>query len=116
MIATFFCLALAAIDGDGIACRDGTRLRLAGVNAREMRGNPCPKQRPCPAMSAARSRQVLDGMVRGKALACVRHDVSWGRPVVSCAVGGVDVRCAMLAAGAVARWPEYERRYRLGRC
>lgn len=50
--ATFVCTPVAVWDGDGpIWCKEGPKIRIAGIAAREMdgtcsRGHPCSRQEP----------------------------------------------------------------------
>ncbi len=116
MMAAFLCAVVSIVDGDGLRCQDATAVRLAGVNARELHGAPCPRGRPCPAMPARQSRAVLSRMALGKTLRCRSVDISYRRIVARCSVGGVDLSCAMIAAGAAVRWDSYWRRYRMAPC
>jgi len=112
---TFLCLVVAVTDGDGIRCADGTRIRLAAINARELHGTPCPRNRPCPPMSGNAARSTLQRLVAGRTIQCRKVGVSYHRVVADCTVDARNVSCAMVAAGAAAWWPEYARRYRM-RC
>lgn len=62
---TFTCTAIAVWDGDGpIWCKEGPRIRLAGINAREL-DNSCRKGARCPAMSGIEARDVLVNLLGG---------------------------------------------------
>ena len=59
--ATFVCTPIAVWDGDGpIWCKEGPKIRIAGIAAREMDGT-CSRRHPCPASSAAAARDALVG-------------------------------------------------------
>lgn len=116
LATAFLCAVVAVYDGDTITCDSGVRVRLAGVNSREMHGNPCPHNRPCPTMPAKQSRAVLAGMIEGRTLACVKVGTSYRRVVATCSIEGRDLGCALLAAGSVARWDRYWSEYKLPRC
>jgi endonuclease YncB( thermonuclease family) len=117
LATAFLCAVVAVYDGDTLTCDSGVRVRLAGVNSREMHGNPCPNNRPCPAMSAQESRAVLSGMIVGRTLRCVQVGTSFRRVVATCQLpDGRDLSCALLSAGSVERWDRYWSEYRMGRC
>jgi endonuclease YncB( thermonuclease family) len=126
------CTPVLIYDADTLTCADGAKLRVAGVNARELKGAPCPRDFPCPAMSAVQARQVTVRLlgatvigsrptghlvVRAPAIRYWPVDRNRDRIVarVTTASGG-DLRCSLVAARAVADWPKFVRRYRLHRC
>lgn len=109
--ALFLCLVVLVKDGDTWVCKDGTEVRSAAINTRELHGNPCPRQRPCPAMSAEDSRKVLSGLVLGKTVRCRRVGMSYRRVVAQCWHGGQDIACQMVRLGAAAWWKSYADRY-----
>jgi endonuclease YncB( thermonuclease family) len=110
------CTVAAISDGDTWRCTDRTRIRLAGVNARELHGDPCPRGRPCPAMPAREAKATLERMILGKTLRCQALGTSYKRIVASCTINGIDIRCRLIASGAVADWERYRRAYGLRRC
>lgn len=116
MIATILCLVVSVTDGDGLRCADGTRIRLAAINARELHGAPCPRDRPCPPMAGPAARAYLDRLVGGRTIRCRQVGVSYRRVVADCTVAGRNVSCAMVKAGAAASWESYARRYRMRPC
>lgn len=120
--ATFVCTVVSVYDGDGpIHCRERAetgkpiKIRLHGINAREMDGS-CRQNAPCPKASAGAAKTTLTRLVRGKVLHCGRMGRSYGRIDARCSVDGVDVSCAMMRSGTVARWPDFDRDGRLLRC
>jgi endonuclease YncB( thermonuclease family) len=89
----FACAAPRAVDGDTLACSDGTRVRLRGVDTAE-RGEP--------GWAAAREelrRRVSPGLV-----IVVPHHRNRGRVVGDVLVRGANVGRAMDRAGWSKRW------------
>lgn len=116
----FACTPVRVWDGDGpIWCAEGPRVRLAAIGARELDGS-CRRRQPCPKMSGVAARDVLvrllggargmtrDGhvIVAGPRLRCRSAGSARGdRTAAWCALpGGRDVSCALVTAGAAARW------------
>lgn len=61
----FQCSAIAVWDGDGpIWCAEGPRIRLAGINTRELDGS-CRRGMRCPAMSGPAARSTLVDLLGG---------------------------------------------------
>lgn len=126
------CTPALIYDADTFTCADGTKLRVAGVNSRELKGVPCPGDYPCPAMSAIKARDVTVRLlgatvvgkrptghliVRAPAIRYQEVDRSHNRLVARIITArGHDLRCGLQAAGAVAAWPKFVRRYRLRPC
>jgi endonuclease YncB( thermonuclease family) len=125
---TFQCTPIAVYDGDGpVWCREGPKIRIAGVAAREMDGS-CRANQPCPQVAAidARDRLVrlLGGprgtlpeghvVVRSATMTCVSEGSAGGsRTAAWCrspAVG--DLSCAVVHAGGAVRWARYWRSHR----
>ena len=118
----FTCVAVAVWDGDGpILCRDGGKVRLSGINAREMDGY-CRVGHPCPAAGAIVARDALVQLLGGKSgvtrdghitlrpvvLKCQVTGGSYGRITAFCRAPNVgDLSCALLASGTVAKWPRF---------
>lgn len=124
---SFACIAVAVWDGDGpIKCRDGSKVRLSGINAREMdgscrRGHPCPSAGPVAARSelvrllGGADRVTADGhiSVRPVTLKCRMTGGSYDRITAFCSAPAVgDLSCAMLASRTVAKWPRYWGKHR----
>jgi endonuclease YncB( thermonuclease family) len=118
---TFACSAVSVWDGDGpVTCSDGRKVRLAGVNAREIDGS-CRKGHPCPLVSGIASRDALvallggsrgttaDGHVRVAArLRCEVTGFSYGRVTAFCRTArGTDLSCALVASGHAAIWQRH---------
>lgn len=101
------CLRPRAIDGDTVACADGTRLRLSGIDAPEMPGH-CRAGRACAPGSAIRSRGRLRSGLRLGPLTYrpLLRDI-YGRTVALVYAGTINLSCRQLAARQaiyVARW------------
>ena len=125
---TFPCTPDRVWDGDGpLWCKEGPRIRLAGVAAREIDGT-CRSNQPCPEASAEQARDALvrlvgkptgrsrEGhvIVRGPKLTCRsdgdgrgKRTAAWCR---SQRVG--DLSCAMVKTGTVLKWSRYWRKHR----
>lgn len=125
---TFVCTPDRVWDGDGpLWCREGPRVRLAGIAARE-RGGDCRINQPCPAASAERARDALVGlvgqpigrsreghvMVTGPKLTCRSDgDGRGNRTAAWCkSARAGDLSCAMLKTGTVLKWQRYWRNHR----
>lgn len=124
----FVCTPTRVWDGDGpVWCREGARLRLAGIAAREHDGT-CRANQPCPRASAEAARDTLVKLlgkpngqsrqghivVRGPTLRCVSNgSAGRGRTDAWCvSPTNGDVSCAMVASGMVLRWQRYWRGHR----
>lgn len=125
---TFICTPIRVWDGDGpVWCREGPRIRLGGIAAREIDGS-CRRGQPCPRASGIAARdalvRLLGGargrtgtghiLVTGPRLQCSSTGNAKGdRTGAWCSAPGVgDLSCAMIATGTVLRW----QRYATGHC
>jgi endonuclease YncB( thermonuclease family) len=100
----FACVVLSITDGDTLRCRDGTRVRLAGIDAPELPGH-CRQGRKCVAGDASASTRTLASLAFGRTLTCRKVGVSYDRVVAFCETGGIDLSCAQFRGGhAVARY------------
>lgn len=125
---TFTCTPVAVYDGDGpVWCKEGPRIRLAGIAAREMDGT-CRVNQPCPAATAIEARdrlvrllggpkgQLPTGHVRVSAspMTCFSEGNAKGlRTAAWCRLpSGVDLSCAMVQSATALRWPRYWRDHR----
>lgn len=123
----FRCTPEAVWDGDGpVWCKEGPRIRLAGIAAREMDGS-CSPGHPCPALDALQARDALvlllgsrtgvgphgHILVSGPTLTCVSTGPAGGnRTGAWCrSPSSGDISCAMVAQGAAARWDRYWREH-----
>nr|WP_238474161.1 hypothetical protein [Altericroceibacterium spongiae] len=110
---------MAVWDGDGaLWCREGPKIRLEGIAAREMDGSCRPGQ-PCPAASAEEARDALVDLlggpkgkwktghiiVRYPSMQCQNLGQSYDRIVARCKLkDGRDLSQAMLDTRTVLRW------------
>lgn len=110
-------------DGDGpLWCKEGPRIRLAGIAARELDGS-CRENHPCPPASGVVARNELarllgsvvgtssDGhlLVEGPALSCVSAGSgNYGRTSAWCVSPNVgDISCLMVEEGMALRWHRF---------
>ena len=109
------CLSAQAIDGDTLRCADGVRIRVAGIEANEMRGG-CHLP-VCPTISGPDGKLWMERQVGGKDLRYSPVGKTWKR--ISAIVrlpSGQDLSCAAIRAGVAVRWERYDREGRLLRC
>ena len=111
--AKFPCTVALVNDGDTLRCREAgadgkaIRIRLSGIAARERDGS-CGRGHPCPAASAEAATATLTRIALDETLACRATGTSWNRVAAFCRrADGVDLSCAMLDSGTVAKWPRY---------
>lgn len=125
-VGTEPCTAVAVYDGDGpIHCREGWKVRLDGIAAREM-DETCRPNHPCPDASGQDARDTLVRLLGGATgqlgtghitirpivLACRVTGQSYDRRNAWCALpDGTDLSCAMIASGRALRWDKYWRRH-----
>ena len=110
----FLCLVSQVHDGDTLRCATGERVRIAGIEANELRGG-CHLSH-CAAGTGVQARQIARRMLLGQSLRCQALGQSYRRVVASCDLAGRDVGCELVAQGAAVTWPAYRIRYRLGPC
>lgn len=94
---TFRCSVASLTDGDTLRCKDGTRVRIAGIDASEI--SPCSQGRQCAPGDAAASKRALAAMAPGRTLTCRRVGTSYKRAVAFCSAEGMDLSCAQVRAG-----------------
>lgn len=97
------CQGPSITDGDTFRC-NGTRIRLAAIDAPEMPGH-CKTGRQCTPGDPHAAKAYLIQLTRGPVIC--RQDTldKYGRTVAHCEAGGRDLSCAMVAAGhAVERY------------
>ena len=119
----FACTPTHVWDGDGpIWCKEGPRIRLSGIAARELDGT-CRSGHPCPAVGAIVARDALVELlgepigvgqhghilVSGPVMRCVSNGSAGGVRTAAWCVSprGGDVNCAMVRGGWAARWDRY---------
>ena len=101
--STFSCSVEKITDGDTLRCSDGTRVRIAGIDAPEI--TACAPGRKCTPGDATASKRSLASMASGKTLNCRQVGKSYDRAVAFCSAGDTDLSCAQVKAGqAVQRY------------
>ena len=104
----FTCSVATITDGDTLRCTDGTRVRLAGIDAPEI--SPCAPGRKCVSGDGTASRRSLAGLAHARTLRCEAVGTSYKRIVAFCSAGELDLSCAQVRAGqAVTRYSEKAR-------
>jgi endonuclease YncB( thermonuclease family) len=105
---SFSCRVAKVTDGDTLRCADGTRVRLAGIDAPEI--TPCKQGRRCVSGDAQASRRVLASLAADETITCRRVGTSYSRAVAFCSSQGVDLSCALVRNGyAVKRYSEQDK-------
>jgi endonuclease YncB( thermonuclease family) len=111
MLALLLCTVAYVNDGDTLRCTDGTRIRLAGIDAPELPGH-CQQGRACAPGDPYRSKQALEAMVTGRTLRCLPNGTSYNRVTAWCSADGQDLSCAMLGGGYAIRYDRFWRGHR----
>lgn len=113
----FTCTVASITDGDTLRCvergADGRaiRVRLSGIDARERDGT-CAVGHPCASASAQSATAELHRLASGQVLSCQPEGSTYGRVAAFCRAGPVDLSCAMLDSGTVAKWERFWRGHR----
>lgn len=109
MIALFLCLVASVTDGDTLRCSDGTRVRIAGIDAPELAGH-CARNRQCTPGDPIAARNSLVALSQNKILRCNSVGTSYNRVLAHCTVSGQSIGCAQVRRGqAVLRYSEKAR-------
>lgn len=109
------CIVASITDGDTLRCRDGTRVRLHAVAARERDGS-CSPGHPCPSASAQAATNELRRLAEGKTLRCHSTGESYDRITAICwTPEGTEINCAMVRSGVALIWDRFNRESRLCR-
>jgi len=120
----FVCTPIAVYDGDGpVWCKEGPKVRLAGIAAREM-DDSCRPGQPCPDASGIAARDRLVGLlggskgemdnghikVAGGPLYCLSAGSGQGERTAAWCLNtnSQNLSCEILATGTVLRWPSYD--------
>lgn len=107
--ATLSCPVASITDGDTLRCRDGTRIRLHAVAARET-DETCSPGHPCPEATAAAATRELRRLAAGRTLQCEPTGRSYDRVTAICwTPQGVEINCAMVRSGTTLVWPRFDR-------
>lgn len=108
----FSCVVASVHDGDTMRCQDGTRVRLSGIDAREANGS-CAPGHPCADASADAATAALRQLALGQGFVCEDEGATYNRRAGFCRRSdGLDLSCAMLASGTVAKWGRYWKGHR----
>lgn len=113
MALAILCIVASIQDGDTFTCQNNQRIRLARIDAPEMRGHCRPGRNCAPgdpfASRAALERKLTAGAVRCQPVPASPRGGSpvdrYGRMVAVCSVNGRDVGEAMVREGFAVRWP-----------
>jgi endonuclease YncB( thermonuclease family) len=111
--AFFLCTSPSITDGDTVRCANGTRVRLAAVDAPEI--TECRKGRTCAPGDGERSKRSLAQLIGGRNLSCRKSGTSYNRVVAWCSAGGEDLSCEMWRGGYAIRLEQFDRERRLCR-
>tara|TARA_R110002094_G_scaffold190917_1_gene165472 strand:- start:2866 stop:3420 length:555 start_codon:yes stop_codon:yes gene_type:complete len=120
----FQCTPIAVWDGDGpVWCREGMKIRLAGIAAREIDGS-CRPDHPCPVASGIKARDRLVSLFGGAKGSHKQGHVIVSAPAMQCLSAGSgkgdrtaawclladgrNVSCEMITSGTVLRWKTYD--------
>lgn len=106
--ADFSCAVASITDGDTLRCRDGSRIRLHAVAARETDGT-CSPGHPCPSASAEAATNELRRLAQGQTLRCQSTGRSYDRVTAICwTPAGVEINCAMIRSGTALIWDRFD--------
>lgn len=107
--ATLSCPVAHITDGDTLRCREGTRIRLHAVAARET-DETCSPGHPCPQATAAAATRELRRLAAGRTLQCEPTGRSYDRITAICwTPQGVEINCAMIRSGTALIWARFDR-------
>lgn len=106
---SFSCDVASVHDGDTLRCRDGTRIRLHAVAARESDGS-CSPGHPCPNASAEAATATLRRLAGGKTIRCEATGHSYNRITAICwNLAGEEINCALIRSGVALVWDRFNR-------
>lgn len=104
---TFTCEVASITDGDTLRCRDGTRIRLHAISARET-DETCSPGQPCPGATAIEATAELTRLAAGRQLNCERVGRSYNRVTAICSdEAGLEINCAMVRSGTALLWDRF---------
>lgn len=127
---SFSCTPVRVWDGDGpIWCREGPKIRLSGIAAREI-DETCKSNHPCPKASGASARNHLAGLVgqvvgkaseghllvRGPTMQCRSVGNGKGSRTAAWCISpkSGDLSCRMVKDGYALIWKQYWKSHRCG--
>lgn len=95
--AVFVCVSPGVTDGDTLRCRDGTRVRIWGIQA--------PERHESGGSAATRAMSEIVGRAD---LTCQRKGTSYRRVVARCRLpSGRDVAAELVRQGHAEDWPKF---------
>lgn len=107
--ATLSCPVASITDGDTLRCRDGTRIRLHAVAARET-DETCSPGHPCPEATSTAATRELRRLAAGRTLQCEPTGRSYDRITAICwTPQGIEINCAMVRSGTTLVWARFDR-------
>lgn len=96
------------VDGDTLEIH-GTRIRLSGIDAPES-SQLCRGEDSLQYRCGTKAANELDRFINGRSVSCVHVTLDrYGRTVVACAVGGVDLGDWLVRSGFALDWPQYSK-------
>ena len=108
--ALFECEVALVNDGDTLRCRDGVKVRLHAIAAREA-DETCSPGHPCPEASGASATALLSRLAADKTLTCEPTGRSYDRITAICRTpDGEEINCAMVRGGVTLIWEKFDRR------
>lgn len=120
---SFACTPTHVWDGDGpVWCKEGPRVRIAGIAAREIDGT-CRTNQPCPDVGAKESRDHLVALVgtvtgvgeyghilvEGPTMTCLSNGPAGGSRTAAWCISprSGDLSCRMVSDGFALKWDRY---------
>ena len=111
----FLCDVAYVNDGDTLRCKDGRRVRLHAVAAREA-DETCSPGHPCPAATAASATAELRRLAASQTISCEPVGQSYDRVTAICwTPAQVEINCAMVRSGTTLVWEKFDRQRALCR-
>jgi endonuclease YncB( thermonuclease family) len=111
----FLCDVTHVNDGDTLRCKDGTRVRLHAVAAREA-DETCSPGHPCPTATAASATAELRRLAANQTISCEQVGQSYNRVTAICWTPAlVEINCAMIRSGTTLVWEKFDRQRALCR-
>jgi endonuclease YncB( thermonuclease family) len=98
-------------DGDTITLEDGTRVRLWGIDAPELR-QACQDGKGATYQCGEKARAALAAAIGGRPVDCEYRDRDrYGRLVAQCSAGGEDIGEALVRGGWAVAYTRFTDRY-----
>ena len=111
----FLCDVDYVNDGDTLRCKDGRRVRLHAVAAREA-NETCSPGHPCPAATGASATAELRRLAANQTIRCEPVGQSYERVTAICwTPAQLEINCAMIRSGTTLVWAKFNRQRALCR-